>query len=64
MGNGAKAQQKRERNAKDANKGGKSQLKAVTRFDLEFSSNEYYLSSLSTNLFTNYQKTSLGSTYQ
>ncbi|TEB39314.1 DUF1909-domain-containing protein [Coprinellus micaceus] len=28
MGNGAKAQQKRERNAKDANKGGKSQLKA------------------------------------
>ncbi|KAI0405791.1 At2g23090 like protein [Xylaria palmicola] len=27
MGNGAKAQQKRERNAKDANKGAKSQLK-------------------------------------
>ncbi|PYH84590.1 DUF1909-domain-containing protein [Aspergillus uvarum CBS 121591] len=28
MGNGAKAQMKRERNAKDAGKGGKSQLKA------------------------------------
>ncbi|RAL07907.1 uncharacterized protein BO97DRAFT_408658 [Aspergillus homomorphus CBS 101889] len=28
MGNGAKAQMKRDRNAKDANKGGKSQLKA------------------------------------
>ncbi|KAL4884306.1 At2g23090 like protein [Aspergillus karnatakaensis] len=27
MGNGAKAQQKRERNAKEAGKGGKSQLK-------------------------------------
>jgi hypothetical protein len=29
MGNGAKAQQKRERNAKDANKGPTSQLKSV-----------------------------------
>jgi len=28
MGNGAKAQQKRERNAKDASTGGKSQLKS------------------------------------
>lgn len=31
MGNGAKAQQKRERNAADAKKGPTSQLKAVRR---------------------------------